>query len=80
MAPIDGFWGAPTATLDWCEENYAVTPYIAEFWNTLSNLAMIVPGFTGFLYAFKNGVERRIMLCFISLTLVGFGSWNFHMT
>lgn len=35
MAPIDGdqegYWGKPTATLDWCEENYAVTPYIAEF-------------------------------------------------
>lgn len=29
MAP--GYWGSPTATLDWCEENYAVTHFIAEF-------------------------------------------------
>jgi hypothetical protein len=28
-----GFWGESTATLDWCEENYHHTPYIAEFCN-----------------------------------------------
>ena len=26
-----GYWGFPTSTMDWCEENYAVTRYIAEF-------------------------------------------------
>ena len=35
MAPLeisyDGFWGKPTATIDWCEANYEVTHYIAEF-------------------------------------------------
>lgn len=80
MAPIAGYWGEPTSTLDWCEENYIVTQYIAEFWNTLSNLAMIVPSFAGLYYAFRNNLERRFMLCFISLALVGCGSWNFHMT
>lgn len=75
-----GYWGKPTATLDWCENNYEVTKYIAEFWNTVSNLAMIGPGFAGLYYAYKNGLERRMMLCFISLAMVGFGSWHFHMT
>jgi len=37
-----GWWGHPTASIDWCEENYVVSYYIAEFWNTISNLAMIV--------------------------------------
>ena len=26
-----GYWGKPTATIDWCEENYVVNHYIAEF-------------------------------------------------
>lgn len=28
---FNGFWSPSTATLDWCEENYHHTPYIAEF-------------------------------------------------
>lgn len=34
MAPAGdrpGYWGPTTSTLDWCEENYAVTLFIAEF-------------------------------------------------
>lgn len=26
-----GYWGHATATLDWCEENYAMSPFVAEF-------------------------------------------------
>ena len=25
-----GAWGSPTSTLDWCEENYVATKFIAE--------------------------------------------------
>lgn len=38
MAPLhrEGFWGEATSTLDWCEENYVVTRYIAEFCEYIS--------------------------------------------
>lgn len=26
-----GYWGLPSSTLDWCEENHAWSPYVAEF-------------------------------------------------
>lgn len=76
----EGFWGAPTATLDWCETNYEVTYYIAEFWNTLSNLLMILPPFWSIFMAYREGFERRYMLCYLFLGFVGIGSWCFHMT
>jgi len=49
MAPvvkrIYGFWGEPTSTLDWCEENYVVTSLVAEFcksWKQLFNPSKIL--------------------------------------
>jgi hypothetical protein len=28
--------------INWCESDYAVSPSIAEWWNTLSNIAFLV--------------------------------------
>ncbi|XP_077862924.1 alkaline ceramidase 3-like [Saccoglossus kowalevskii] len=81
MAPTSvGFWGVPTSTLDWCEENYVVTSYIAEFWNTVSNLAFIIPPFLGMIQAIQDKLEIRFIIAYFSLLAVGIGSWFFHMT
>uniref|UniRef100_A0AAX7V1J2 Alkaline ceramidase n=1 Tax=Astatotilapia calliptera TaxID=8154 RepID=A0AAX7V1J2_ASTCA len=83
MAPsIDrqGYWGRPTSTLDWCEENYVVSFYIAEFWNTVSNLIMILPPIYGAIQTFRDGLESRYICSFLGLAAVGVGSWCFHMT
>ncbi|KAG5285137.1 hypothetical protein AALO_G00034510 [Alosa alosa] len=83
MAPSmdrQGFWGKPTSTLDWCEENYVVSFYIAEFWNTVSNLIMILPPIYGALQTLRNGLEVRYVYSFLGLAAVGIGSWCFHMT
>jgi len=81
MAPVEtGFWGSPTSTIDWCERNYEVTYYIAEFWNTISNLVMIIPPAWAAFLAWRDGIGFRFIVCHLFLLLVGIGSWSFHMT
>ena len=77
--PVDpvGFWGIPTASIDWCEQNYAVTPWVAEFWNTLSSLAIVAAGLAGLC---SRRFAREVRLAFALLTLVGLGSIAFHGT
>ena len=77
---IIGYWGEPTSTLDWCEKNYVVSYYVAEAWNTITNLSMIIPPIYGFISAYNQGIERRYLICYALLLLTGIGSWMFHMT
>lgn len=86
----EGYWGEPTSTLDWCEENYAYTDYIAEFWNATSNLFYIAVGvgevirlwrLRGRLFkSSKIVIRKRFLIAFALLTLVGAGSFGFHST
>ncbi|RIB14401.1 ceramidase [Gigaspora rosea] len=79
MNSVIGFWGVPTATIDWCERNYEVTHYIAEFFNTLSSLCMVSAGIFG-IYKHSKGFEPRFSICFASIIVVGIGSILFHGT
>ena len=75
-----GFWGPPSSTINWCETNYEVSYYVAEFWNTITNLGMIIPPVYGLINCRKLVIEPRYTYSFILLLLVGIGSWMFHMT
>nr|XP_018262511.1 dihydroceramidase [Kwoniella dejecticola CBS 10117]OBR84669.1 dihydroceramidase [Kwoniella dejecticola CBS 10117] len=75
-----GFWGEHTSTIDWCENNYAHTPYIAETVNTLTNLPSILLGLYGFYAVVKNGLPTRFAFCYLGLSLIGIGSFGFHMS
>ena len=72
-----GYWGTPTSSVDWCEQNYAHTEYVCELFNTLSSLAMVVVGLWG-VYWHRRVLELRFMLVFGSVALVGLGSMAFH--
>lgn len=41
------FWGYPSSSVNWCEADYTFTRYIAEFFNTLSSLFMVLFGLLG---------------------------------
>ncbi|MGB0592456.1 MAG: ceramidase [Myxococcota bacterium] len=79
-----GYWtsqGAP-ASVDWCEPNYAWSPWIAEFFNVLSSAPMVVIGLLALwrLHRSARRTEPRFILCFLGLTVVGVGSMAFHAT
>jgi dihydroceramidase len=78
-APAQGFWGAPTSSVDWCEANYLYSPYLCELFNTLSSLAIVLAGFFG-VWFHRGVLQRRFLLAFLALLMVGIGSVAFHAT
>ncbi len=80
---MQGYWtgAGVAATVDWCEPNYAVTHYVAEFWNTLSSGWILMLGLYGAWRAWHGGpAERRFVVAFTGLAVVGAGSIAFHGT
>jgi dihydroceramidase len=77
--PVDpvGFWGPPTASIDWCEQNYALLPWVCEAFNTFSSLAMVLAGALGLS---RQTFAPKVRAAFALLVLVGLGSIAFHAT
>jgi len=74
---VDGFWG-PTHT-PFCEEGYLITPYIAEFWNTLSNLWFLVAAIPGMIVCIRLGLPKRYFLINFIVFILGLGSGFYHV-
>ena len=77
---VDGYWGKPTANYDWCEDNYVLTPYVAEFWNALSSLPTLTVGLYFLLKARKHAYGYRFEVAGAMLAIVGLGSAAFNGT
>jgi len=76
---MERFWGPVDSNVNWCEADYAVTPYVAEFWNTLSSLWLCYFGVVGLVKLKTSfGSEWRWKLSFWSMVLTGLGSMAFH--
>ena len=73
-------WGEPNALLNWCEPDYVHFNFIAETWNTLSNITTIILGITLFRHYRKYGCESRFLIATLLMVLVGIGSSSFHGT
>ncbi|CAF3387422.1 unnamed protein product [Rotaria socialis] len=75
-----GYWSPSTSSIDWCERNYVVTQYIAEFWNCLSSLVFCLLSGILFFQALYYRIENRFLLLCLSYMFVGLGSAFFHGT
>lgn len=74
-----GFWGPSTSSVDWCETNYAHLHHVAEFFNSASSGVLVLVGLAG-LVLHRSVLERRFLLAFALLSVVGVGSTAFHAT
>jgi hypothetical protein len=69
--------------IDWCEENYAISPYVAEFWNTLSSLLFCVVGVSILRSSSRLGRARLplpLRVCGLLVCALGIASAAFHAT
>ncbi|KAF2098712.1 aPHC-domain-containing protein [Rhizodiscina lignyota] len=73
-------WGPPTATTNFCEEDYHVTSYAAEFINTISNVGYVYFGLCGLFCNWRRRPFLDFNLQYLALVGVGIGSAMFHMT
>ena len=76
----NSLWGAPSSLVNWCEEDYVHFNFIAETWNTLSNLVTILYGVVLLVHYKKYQVETRFIAATSLMILVGVGSASFHGT
>ena len=75
-----GHWSPSTSSIDWCERNYVITPYLAEFWNCLSSFSMCILGGILFIRGVYHKIEMRFLLSSLGFVSVGLGSAYFHGT
>ncbi|KAG8856069.1 hypothetical protein FRB96_006636 [Tulasnella sp. 330] len=75
-----GPWGNHTSSLDWCEDNYTHLSFVAEFWNTTSNIPFIMLGFFGLLSTYGLPNRTRYALAHSFIAIIGTGSFLFHTT
>lgn len=74
------FWGPPSATIDWCEENYLFTPYIAEVVNAFTNIGFVLLATHHIYSTFKNRLGWMYIFISLGFASVGLGSFMFHST
>lgn len=71
-----------SSPVDWCEANYQVHPFIAEFANTVTNLAFIIPSpILCYLYRdYAKSLNQGIYIIWLLFSVVGLSSMYFHAT
>ncbi|KAF1943273.1 alkaline ceramidase-like protein [Clathrospora elynae] len=79
----EGVWGPTTSNHNFCEEDYNITPYIAEFVNTLTNITYVIYGLHGLHRVSPKptgGLLSTLAFPYWGLISVGLLSAYFHAT
>ncbi|KAI4364309.1 hypothetical protein MLD38_020419 [Melastoma candidum] len=76
---LSSLWGPVTST-DWCEKNYVHTSYVAEFFNTISNVPCIILALFGLVNAVSQHFEKRFSVLHLSNMTLAIGSMLYHAT
>uniref|UniRef100_A0A2P2IW89 Alkaline phytoceramidase n=1 Tax=Rhizophora mucronata TaxID=61149 RepID=A0A2P2IW89_RHIMU len=77
---ISSFWGPVTSTTDCCEKNFLHSSYIAEFYNTISNIPGILFALIGLICSLRQCFEKRFWVLHLSNMILAIGSMLFHAT
>lgn len=77
---VEGFWGPVQSSIDWCERNYVVSYYVAEFYNTTSNIVLLLFGLWGIQQCRQQQLETRFWIVYAGISVIGVGSASFHGT
>ena len=81
MSPHLSAYGPITSSIDWCEENFQLTRFVAEPVNTFSNLSFVLLGaFAAMHELVYNAPEKVFAVLGASVCTIGLGSMAFHGT
>ncbi|KAJ6777082.1 ALKALINE CERAMIDASE [Salix koriyanagi] len=69
---MSSFWG-PVTSAEWCEKNNVYSSYIAEFFNTVSNIPGILLALIGLINALRQRFEKRFSILHISNMILAIG-------
>lgn len=72
-----GYWEPHTSSINFCEPDYHLLKFVAEFHNSWSSLFFTYVGLMGYLHG-NPTKEFRVSLLFIILMIIGFGSTALH--
>ena len=76
---MHNFFNYDSSTVDWCEDNYIWSSYIAEWWNTLSSFSLLFEGIFFILYSTYGTVSDKELQIFGGwFIIIGIGSIIFH--
>ncbi|KAK1239551.1 hypothetical protein MKX07_001005 [Trichoderma sp. CBMAI-0711] len=78
--PGHGFWGEQTSTLNFCEEDYALSSYCAELCNTVTNAIFMWLGIRGVVNCLQQKHPSIFLISYLGYMVVGLGSILFHTT